>query len=973
MARKKIRQVDGSEASDSPEKVDSKGNCPHIHKGVDIGGLKRAWKRKDDISCHMCKKNQPSSCRGAGMDSNLCVCMHCGNVGCGSGRHDHAMEHFNTPRSDCHSVVALIDTWTLRCLHCKVDINLDANARASDAIAFLKKHLTGSTFREEVAEEASNATISKKNINNQSPMLDSKAKYRNLKEVKIYPVLGLQNLGNTCYLNAVLQCLAQTPRFVRCLDLCCRSKSTFRLSGGDNLIHENHGGYVPPLEGVLVEGGPLTKSLVKILQNIRCGEKLRKSGVMTENPGEIIRLVKKYSNTFYIGEQHDSHELLRILLEGLRTEDLKRYQRGILNAMNICPSTKEVLPKEHECLKAYKNEAIQKKLAVERLFGGTFVSVLKCLECDTVTTSFETFMDISLPVESEKVTNTEKQVPASEQRVSKYQLKKERKVARRSKKKGRGVRLPLEIQQAEPVIKESQSSDDSGADSEADIEDNLEAENVIVTGQDDDVKVLVPASLSNSVASNNCEDCEMGEDVSHCEDSSPGDGKLYPYSPMLFGSSTSRSCSPTIGPADVRNEPQVCHIQVRQDLMEVPSSIPESSPLIYQYDGEYLSARQELSPNEDLDSCEGGRGSSASSIDQADWDDGGEKKDLAQDALALADDVEGSLHVNQELPEIEPPEPFEYLSGESFKEGPCEMVSGSEDLFYDKLPDICSPMGRDNLSRDSFNISTNGGDDDEVCDKGLNTGVNHVSSVFDGDKTEVSGETLEQVDGGEGVWGTTLAPPSELETVVHSLEHCLRQFFHEEVLSGPNRIGCAHCTHGGKITSSDSNEKLLLKNALKQILFLKLPEVLTIHLKRFEVIGSRMSKISRKITFPIELDVSPYTSNKFEAKQPNTAPCYHLYGVIEHSGHMSSGHYVAYVKVLEEIPGCGESLETSAHGANLANDCQDVMGDLPKRETTQNNKMVDKWYYISDSYVKEVSEKDVLAAEAYILFYCQQI
>lgn len=67
---------------------------------------------------------------------------------------------------------------------------------------------------------------------------------------------------------------------------------------------------------------------------------------------------------------------------------------------------------------------------------------------------------------------------------------------------------------------------------------------------------------------------------------------------------------------------------------------------------------------------------------------------------------------------------------------------------------------------------------------------------------------------------------------------------------------------------------------------------------------------------------------------------YHLVGVVEHSGTMRGGHYVAYVRGGMKNPLKGE------------NEAGDYV-----------------WYHASDVYVREASLEEVLGSEAYILFY----
>ena len=85
-------------------------------------------------------------------------------------------------------------------------------------------------------------------------------------------------------------------------------------------------------------------------------------------------------------------------------------------------------------------------------------------------------------------------------------------------------------------------------------------------------------------------------------------------------------------------------------------------------------------------------------------------------------------------------------------------------------------------------------------------------------------------------------------------------------------------------------------HAVKQYLICELPAVLTIHLKRFQQHGYRLEKSNKHVNFPLELDMSPYTS-KMCVNANNSPVLYLLYGIVEHSGKLNSGHYTAYVKM----------------------------------------------------------------------------
>ncbi|XP_058085772.1 ubiquitin carboxyl-terminal hydrolase 21-like isoform X2 [Magnolia sinica] len=114
----------------------------------------------------------------------------------------------------------------------------------------------------------------------------------------------------------------------------------------------------------------------------------------------------------------------------------------------------------------------------------------------------------------------------------------------------------------------------------------------------------------------------------------------------------------------------------------------------------------------------------------------------------------------------------------------------------------------------------------------------------------------------------------------------------------------------------------------KQLKLDKVPEVVTLHLKRFKSNGYYIQKIWEFVGYPLELDLQPFVSSSNDDDNSK----YELYAVLVHSGISSySGHYFCFI--------C-----SSPHS----------------------------WYQLDDSEVTRVSEEDVLHQEAYILFYKRQ-
>jgi len=80
----------------------------------------------------------------------------------------------------------------------------------------------------------------------------------------------------------------------------------------------------------------------------------------------------------------------------------------------------------------------------------------------------------------------------------------------------------------------------------------------------------------------------------------------------------------------------------------------------------------------------------------------------------------------------------------------------------------------------------------------------------------------------------------------------------------------------------------------KQLSLRVLPNVLVLHLKRFDAMLQR--KIGLHVAFPLELDMSRYVHET--ARPPTSEPAmYDLYAVINHHGTMNAGHYTAFTRL----------------------------------------------------------------------------
>jgi ubiquitin C-terminal hydrolase len=139
-------------------------------------------------------------------------------------------------------------------------------------------------------------------------------------------------------------------------------------------------------------------------------------------------------------------------------------------------------------------------------------------------------------------------------------------------------------------------------------------------------------------------------------------------------------------------------------------------------------------------------------------------------------------------------------------------------------------------------------------------------------------------------------------------------FAREEVLDECNKAFCTHCQDFVR-----SSKKMDVWTA---------PQILIIQLKRFYSKGDYQRKLDINVEFPDTLDMAPFVIGP----HPAGGLHYRLVSVIEHSGGLGGGHYVAVAL---------------HHVAN-------------------------KWYRFNDETVKPIKQRDAHTENAYVLFYeCQ--
>ena len=147
----------------------------------------------------------------------------------------------------------------------------------------------------------------------------------------------------------------------------------------------------------LNEAGPVTLALAAFLKEMHI---VGKSGAV--NPGHLFGQVCRRSPQFRGFQQQDAHELLRHLLDSLRSEEVKRQKTAILRVFGLSEKTdpktvSQKVKRKLQALGRYSNFTL-----IDKIFGGQLVSTIVCEQCHNSSQIYEPFLDLSLPLVEEK-------------------------------------------------------------------------------------------------------------------------------------------------------------------------------------------------------------------------------------------------------------------------------------------------------------------------------------------------------------------------------------------------------------------------------------------------------------------------------------------------------------------------------------------------------------------------------------------
>ncbi|XP_053237503.1 ubiquitin carboxyl-terminal hydrolase 45 [Podarcis raffonei] len=356
--------------------------CQHVSQAVDVHNVKRAVAQNVWSICSECLKERRICDGEPVMPSDIWLCLKCGTQGCSQNSEgQHSLKHFQNALEEPHCIVINLSTWIVWCYECNEELSTHCNKKAlAQIVDFLQRHVT----RNESSSSSKIIWLHGEN-NEASDILKGKGISSSWASV---PVKGINNLGNTCFFNAVMQNMAQTHLLN---ELMCEVKE----KGTKLKIGQSPASQLEPLVVNLSSPGPLTSAMFLFLHS------MKETGKGPLSPKVLFSQLCQKAPRFKGFQQQDSQEVLHYLLDAMRIEETKRIQAAILKAFNN-PTTKTADEETKRKVKAYGREGVKMNF-IDRIFVGELTSTIMCEECENISTVKEPFIDLSLPIIEERI------------------------------------------------------------------------------------------------------------------------------------------------------------------------------------------------------------------------------------------------------------------------------------------------------------------------------------------------------------------------------------------------------------------------------------------------------------------------------------------------------------------------------------------------------------------------------------------
>ncbi|KAF3424671.1 hypothetical protein E2986_04127 [Frieseomelitta varia] len=180
---------------------------------------------------------------------------------------------------------------------------------------------------------------------------------------------GLRNIGNTCFMNSVIQCLSNTRPLL------------------EYLLNEQY------LTDINTSTSSMKGALIKAFSQV-IHELWEVGGDLVVNTTALKSQIQRFAPRFMGYSQQDAQEFLRYLLEGLH-EDVNRVT---VKPQPIHTDIPEMYTDSQKAVESWKRYLRSEDSMIVDVFVGQLRSSLHCTSCDHVSVTLDPFWDLSLPI-----------------------------------------------------------------------------------------------------------------------------------------------------------------------------------------------------------------------------------------------------------------------------------------------------------------------------------------------------------------------------------------------------------------------------------------------------------------------------------------------------------------------------------------------------------------------------------------------
>ena len=219
-----------------------------------------------------------------------------------------------------------------------------------------------------------NINQNKKNSNNNSTNNTNSNTNANMNNIYIFPLIGLNNVGSTCFMNATLQCLLHVSELN--LYFLNEYPKDYQVLNIKNSSSESKG-YISLAYFNVVQG---------VFMNIN-----NSYPNLSYSPREFKETIGKYNPQFQYYEANDSKDLILYLLQTFHEE--LNYFGDQPFPVHIMRPNQEYRADTFNYFNTTYN--IQNFSIISKLFYGTYENTIKCSNCNKVFYSYQKFEFIS--------------------------------------------------------------------------------------------------------------------------------------------------------------------------------------------------------------------------------------------------------------------------------------------------------------------------------------------------------------------------------------------------------------------------------------------------------------------------------------------------------------------------------------------------------------------------------------------------